>query len=81
MKTRRAKWSVGGSRFYSDTKKLTNQNNMEAELKKQADLILDAAEGMIPRVAKIMRLYYKKLIKEGFLPEEALRIVEKYQPK
>ena len=42
------------------------------------DPFLGAAEAMVPRLAKIQRIYYSALLSEGFTAEDAVKIVCNY---
>lgn len=49
-------------------------------LEEQVKVALDAAEAMMPRIAKLMRIYYEELVKSGFTHEDAMQIVQNYKP-
>ena len=50
-------------------------------MEEQAKLLMELAKTMIPDCAKIYRLMYENLIKEGFTKEEAFEITKSYNFK
>jgi hypothetical protein len=48
-------------------------------LESQMNDMVDSAKKLVPKIAKVTRLYYLSLIEEGFTKKEALELCKNYK--